>query len=1023
MDRSIANPGSISAVPRVRAMALAAALSILVGALLTGFLTGGRGSAPLAPARNSGATSLAQLDPAAQLPISQAIGAAEPAYRAHATPGAVSLATPAQAMSANLTAAGVTVASGALRVGLDLTAAGSPRALTRTPQVAPTASGNRVLYQRGAVREWYVNGPAGIEQGFTVPSAPAGSGPLTLSLALSGNSHARLTPAGSIDFAGPGGSSLNYGELTATDALGHRLSSHLALSGGSVLISVDTHGARFPIRIDPLLQQGAAFSEGSEGLFGFSVALSADGTTALIGAPRTNAYGGGAWVFTLSESSNWEEQADLSGGSEASEACATSVEECSFGRAVALSADGNTAIIGAPRNDGNRGAALIYTRQGSTWTQTATLTGGEEEHDEGRLGKSVALSADGNTAIAGASSDLGGRGAAWVFENNGSSWVQAGPKLTGGEGSAHFGFSVAIFGNTAVVGAPSNEPRGEDTGAAFAFTKFAQGWTQPGQELTPTGAAAAHTKFGYSVGVAGETAVVGAPGYEGGVGAAYVFTQGEGGSFNATAPQILTGGSEEAGEGQFGTTVAISGDASAVLVGAPADAKRVGAAWLMTRSGSTFSQAGHKVEGGGEIAKGWFGSSVALSGDGMSALIGGSKDGTTTGAVWSFASIAHGPPEVSSIHPKSGPSRGGTLVSIRGSGFKLGSTVTIGSSASSVEVVSETELRARTSATEPGTYEVVVSDSSGASSEGPSFTYMASASKEGTIAPTVTSISPNSGPTTGDTEVTIHGTGFAAGATVSIGSLAGSVEVISPTEIRAATLPTAAGTYEVVVSDLNGTSAVGPTYTFTSGAVAATSGSGGSGVLGNQQVQLPPPVLAVSGNLKRVSGTIYVKLPGSKKFVLLGPEEQVPFGTVIDARKGRVQLTSAIPGGKTETITFYSGVFKLTQTRNGEVTATLWGGSFVGCPLVKKNALRASAAVKRLSGKHVVRKLWAEGHGHYTTKGSYASGAVLGTRWLTEDLCEGTLIHVATDKVAVTNLRTHHRAVVKAGHSLLVKAP
>ncbi len=723
-----------------------------------------------------------------------------------------------------MTAAGAAVASGPLRVGLDLAAAGSAGTLTRTSQVPPVASGNRVIYQRGDVQEWYVNGPAGIEQGFTVPSAPAGSGPLTLSLALSGNGQARLTPAGSIDFAGPDGSSITYGDLTATDALGHRLNSHLALRGGSVQISVDTHGARFPVRIDPLLQQGAALSEGNEGLFGFSVAVSADGTTALIGAPASNSYAGGAWIFTLSESLNWEEQAELSGGTEgASEACGSSAEECSFGRAVALSADGNTALVGAPRNDGNRGAALVFTRQGSTWTQTATLTGGEEERGEGRLGKSVGLSADGKSAIAGASSEAGGIGAAWIFENNGTSWVHSGPKLTGagGEhpetGGGHFGFSVAISGETAVVGAPSNEPKGEAMGSAYVFTKGPGGWTQPGQSLTPSGTAAAHSKFGYSVAVAGETAVVGAPGYEGGVGAAYAFSEDEG-NFDLTPAQLLTGGAEEEGEGQFGTAVAISDDASAVLVGAPADAKRKGAAWLLTRTGSTFAQSGRKIEGGGELAKGWFGTSVALSGDGMAALIGGSRDGSTTGAVWSFASIAHGPPEVSSIHPKSGPSRGGTLVTIKGSGFKLDSAVTIGNSASSVEVLSETELRARTTATEPGSYEVVVSDSEGTSTEGPSFTYMQSASKEGSIAPTVTSISPGSGPATGDTEVTIHGTGFAAGATVSIGSLAGSVEVISPTEIRAATLPTAAGTYDVYVSDINGTSTGGPAYTFTSGA-------------------------------------------------------------------------------------------------------------------------------------------------------------------------------------------------------------
>ena len=70
-----------------------------------------------------------------------------------------------------------------------------------------------------------------------------------------------------------------------------------------------------------------------------------------------------------------------------------------------------------------------------------------------------------------------------------------------------------------------------------------------------------------------------------------------------------------------------------------------------------------------------------------------------------------------------------------------------------------------------------------------------------------------------------------------------------------------------------------------------------------------------------------------------------------------------------------------------------------------------------------MRKLWAEGHGSYSTKGNYASGAVLGTRWLTEDLCDGTLIHVATDRVAVTNLVNHRHRTVTAGQSYLAKAP
>ena len=92
------------------------------------------------------------------------------------------------------------------------------------------------------------------------------------------------------------------------------------------------------------------------------------------------------------------------------------------------------------------------------------------------------------------------------------------------------------------------------------------------------------------------------------------------------------------------------------------------------------------------------------------------------------------------------------------------------------------------------------------------------------------------------------------------------------------------------------------------------------------------------------------------------------------------------------------------------------------CPTAREVAHTARAASKRASGKHVVRKLWAEGHGNFTTGGNYASASVRGTRWLTEDLCEGTLIHVATDRVAVTNRVTHRHVIVKAPHSYLAKA-
>jgi hypothetical protein len=111
-----------------------------------------------------------------------------------------------------------------------------------------------------------------------------------------------------------------------------------------------------------------------------------------------------------------------------------------------------------------------------------------------------------------------------------------------------------------------------------------------------------------------------------------------------------------------------------------------------------------------------------------------------------------------------------------------------------------------TAATAAGSYEVVVTDIDGTSTGGPSYTYAPP--------PTVTSISPTSGSMAGGTEVTIEGTGFVAGATVTIGSEATSVVVVSATEIKATTAATPIGPYEVVVTDAYGTSPKGPTYVY-----------------------------------------------------------------------------------------------------------------------------------------------------------------------------------------------------------------
>jgi hypothetical protein len=416
--------------------------------------------------------------------------------------------------------------------------------------------------------------------------------------------------------------------------------------------------------------------------------------------------------------------------------------------------------------------------------------------------------------------------------------------------------------------------------------------------------------------------------------------------------------------------------------------------------------------------------------------VGGSSSG---GPSFTFQA----PPKVTSVSPPSGTPTGGTVVTIKGTGFiDKGVKVKIGCDATAVAVISEAEITAETSACAAGHDEVIVSDARGSSSGGPSYTYVVAPP------PQVTSIEPASGPTTGATAVTIEGSGFAKGAKVTIGGEATSVLVHSETEITASTAAGLAGPEEVIVSDASGVSTGGPSYTYVAppaggeggtpaGGEGGTLGGGlplgdttplggvapGAGVLGSTSVALPAPVLGHSVNVALAGGVVLVEPVGGHALVPLTGAEHLSTGSILDATDGTVTITTAAPHGGTQTGQFFGGEFVLSQGRGGMFVAVLTGGDFAVCPTARERGHLARASATHASGRHVVRKLWANAHGSFSTKGNYAAGAVAGTEWLTEDLCDGTLIRVTRDKVAVTNLVTHRHFLVKVGHSYLAKAP
>ena len=483
-----------------------------------------------------------------------------------------SLVTQRGGIRGTFNASGAALRVGRVTVGFSLAGVGRGHSLDRVAAVAPTPAANQVLYRHGPISEFYRNGPYGLEQGFTVPKPPqAGSGPLVVALGISGS----LLPeqVGSQVFfrTKSGVTALRYGQLSAVDAAARRLPAHMQIRNGTLELLIDDSNARYPLRIDPFIQQQELTGGGEigPGGFGTSVALSGDGTTALIGAPDDNTTGvGAAWVFTLSNGV-WTQQAKLTQSDDSG--------NIGFGASVALSGDGNTALIGASKNLGLEArAAWVFTRSGSTWTQQAEIT--DPLPSDGRddlFGNSVALSGDGNTALIGG---LGTGGAAWVFKRSGSTWTQQGERLTGsgaGGEEINIGSSVALSadGNTALIGDAGDSAA---WGAAWVFTRSDGVWTQQGDKLT--GQDEEGDVFGGSVALSsdGNTALIGQDSYDADVGAAWVFTRSDGVWTQLGGPLVPDSDALY----YFGQSVALSGDGNTALVGGPWDNHNAGDAWV-----------------------------------------------------------------------------------------------------------------------------------------------------------------------------------------------------------------------------------------------------------------------------------------------------------------------------------------------------------------------------------------------------------------------------------------------------------
>jgi len=383
-------------------------------------------------------------------------------------------------------------------------------------------------------------------------------------------------------------------------------------------------------------QQGSKLvASGAVGfpLQGASVSVSADGNTAIVGGWGDNNQTGAAWVWTKS-GGVWNQQGPKLVGSGAAGPAAQ-------GLSVSISADGNTAIIGGSKDNGGLGAAWIWTRSGGIWTQMGTKLIGAGAVGSAEQGTSVSLSADGNTAIVGAYLDNNQTGAAWIWTRSGGGWNQQGPKLvgTGAVGSAIQGYSVSLSadGNTAIVGGSSDN---NVVGAAWVWTRSGGVWNQQGPKLVGYDALGI-ARQGQSVSLSadGNTAIVGGRADNSYLGAVWVWTR-NGGLWSQQGPKLV--GSGAVGAAEQGFSLSLSGDGNTAIVGGVDDNGSVGAAWIWSRSGGVWSQQGNKLVGAGAIGNTWQGISVSITGDGNEAIVGGYQDNNSVGAVWVF-SVASSP--------------------------------------------------------------------------------------------------------------------------------------------------------------------------------------------------------------------------------------------------------------------------------------------------------------------------------------------------------------------------------------------
>ncbi len=569
--------------------------------------------------------------------------------------------------------------------GLQLESYGFAGAMRHRPNTGcAIGTGNKVTYDWGlGLEEWFVNDARGLEHGFTLASRPqGGSGPLIVEMHVLGKLRPEVLSGGrGVRFLDEQGAMiLTYNGLLVLDAKGDKFPAILQVEESTLRILVDEGDAEYPLVIDPIAQQAylkASNTESSDH-FGYSVAVSGDRVVVGANAERSNATGidgdqtdnsaplaGAVYIFERSNGI-WSQRAYLK--------ASNSQSQDTFGESVAI--DGDLVVVGAHRESSDAtgvngdqqndnavgsGAAYVFEFVNGVWIQQAYLKPADSDAGDS-FGISVAISGEriavgaigDDSSIPGVNSDpfdngLSASGAVYVFGRTAGTWSQrAYLKASNPDGNDSYGRSVAISGNSVIVGAQSEDSSAagvggdqldnsaEECGAAYIFAFTGGAWVQ--EAYLKASNSQAWDYFGSAVAISGDLAVVGAkhegsgwPGVGGNqqnnsapnAGAAYVFVRSSGSWSQQEYLKASNAGSYQ----RYGQAVAMSGNR--ILIGAReerSDATGIngdqdnirgymsGAAYLYELAAGSWKQLAY-IKASNSSYPDYFGVAVGISGD------------------------------------------------------------------------------------------------------------------------------------------------------------------------------------------------------------------------------------------------------------------------------------------------------------------------------------------------------------------------------------------------------------------------